>query len=365
MKNATNAAKASLAPLGITLVLAGLFTALIISNQTIWSTHDFSECKTLAPLSESLVEMNVNKVGSIIHVQVAPNNTLAMDLIHDGQPEFSWQRTSFKENVMILNSDLWTLKIRNTSTKESCSYNSSIILREPQPSIERPYLWLRAPLIFTGGLLLAAATSIYLIDRFKKHVKKDWAKTAAAISVLALLFFSNPIGGLILGTSNPWMICEGNSMEPAINHGDLAIITGVNPRDLSPSDVIVFQKVNLVGSPDELSTLSMPVAHRIQYLNALNNHFHFKTRGDNNAQADDWAVPEEGISGKVILIIPKVGYALLIFQRIEVKTTVILVIFLVFFVWPLVKQRGKPAVPKRYDDFGEGGSKETHSAPTP
>lgn len=341
MKNAANVAKASLVPLGIALVLVGLFTAFIISSQTVWSTHDYSEVKTLAPLSESLIEMDVKKAGSIIHMLIEPNGTLAIDLMHGDQPEFTWQKTGLKENIMVLNKDVWTLKIKNISIKESCSYNSSVVLKEPHSSIERPYLWLRFPLIFTGGALLVAATSIYLAEYFKGRLNREWVKTGAIIAVFVLFFFSNPIGGLILGTGSPWMICEGTSMEPSINHGDLAIIAGVNARDLVPNDIIVFQKVNLVASPDELITLSVPVAHRIQYLNALDNHFYFTTQGDSNALADDWVVPEGGILGKVILIIPKIGYVLLIFERAEVKVSVILILLLAFFVLPSLKQKNK------------------------
>src|SRR4030067_2929944 len=90
---------------------------------------------------------------------------------------------------------------------------------------------------------------VYLSRKFRKSISKEVATTVIIIVMVFLLFFSYPVGGLILKTSNPWMIVDGTSMEPSYHYGDLIVIGGVSPKELRIGDVLVFQKVNLIKSP--------------------------------------------------------------------------------------------------------------------
>lgn len=83
------------------------------------------------------------------------------------------------------------------------------------------------------------------------------------------------------------------SMEPAIPVGGIVIIKPVNPETLREGDIICFQ----------LSE-STSVTHRI--INVTDEGF--KTKGDANEDPDQGIVEKEDIIGKVIFIIPFIGY---------------------------------------------------------
>ena len=48
--------------------------------------------------------------------------------------------------------------------------------------------------------------------------------------------------------------------------------------------------------------------HRIYKIYALNNCFLYQTKGDNNSVADKNSVVTDNIYGKVMIIIPKLGF---------------------------------------------------------
>ncbi|MBQ6583344.1 MAG: signal peptidase I [Mogibacterium sp.] len=88
------------------------------------------------------------------------------------------------------------------------------------------------------------------------------------------------------------------SMEPAIPVGSLVYIRGCEPETLEAGDVILYY-----------STLGgdMPITHRV-----VENHPDQKellTKGDANEQADLAPVAYINVKGKMLIHIPKVGYA--------------------------------------------------------
>lgn len=92
------------------------------------------------------------------------------------------------------------------------------------------------------------------------------------------------------------------SMVPAINVADAVIAYKPNPKNLKKGDIITF------SSTDARYT-GLTVTHRILQI------FHddvgvqkFRTKGDNNTTADDSLVNSENIYGKVIFVIPWLGY---------------------------------------------------------
>jgi len=100
-------------------------------------------------------------------------------------------------------------------------------------------------------------------------------------------------------------------MEPTLHIGDLLIIRGglkaedihADPKD---GDIIIF--IN----PSDPSDL--PIVHRAIEKIQKNGKWYFITKGDNNPLDDyrtfGWLVPEKYVIGKVIFVIPKVGYVL-------------------------------------------------------
>jgi signal peptidase len=123
--------------------------------------------------------------------------------------------------------------------------------------------------------------------------------------------------------------------------GDLAIVQGANPQELSVGDIIVFDRANIYTNTDQSSTLVTPIAHRIQYSFSRNGTMLFGTKGDNNQAYDDWVVPDYGVVGKVTLIIPKVGYIWLFLERLDVRITIITIILFIAFAWPLISRKRK------------------------
>jgi len=116
---------------------------------------------------------------------------------------------------------------------------------------------------------------------------------------------------LALQTSTPLHTPISGSMEPTLKIGDLLIIRGglkaedihANPKD---GDIIIFY------SPNDPNGL--PIVHRAIEKIQKDGKWYFVTKGDNNPYDDyktfGWLVPEDYIIGKVIFVIPKVGYIL-------------------------------------------------------
>jgi len=129
----------------------------------------------------------------------------------------------------------------------------------------------------------------------------------ALIGSLALQW----ILALALQTSTPLHTPISRSMEPTLKVGDLLIIHGglkaediyANPKD---GDIIVFKNPS---NPNGL-----PIVHRAIEKVQKDGKWYFITKGDNNPfddrKAFGWMVPEDYVIGKVIYVIPKVGYLL-------------------------------------------------------
>jgi len=116
---------------------------------------------------------------------------------------------------------------------------------------------------------------------------------------------------LALQTSTPLHTPISRSMEPTLKVGDLLIIHGglkaediyADPKD---GDIIVFKNPS---NPEGL-----PIVHRAIEKIQKDGKWYFITKGDNNPfddrKAFGWIVPEDYVIGKVIYVIPKVGYLL-------------------------------------------------------
>lgn len=91
-------------------------------------------------------------------------------------------------------------------------------------------------------------------------------------------------------------VVQSGSMEPSIRVGDVIIIHK-NPRYFK-TEVITFKD-------EEQHT----VTHRI--LETTETAFPvYTTKGDANQAADTAEVPQKNVIGKVVLVVPKIGYAI-------------------------------------------------------
>jgi len=82
------------------------------------------------------------------------------------------------------------------------------------------------------------------------------------------------------------------SMSPAINAGDVILISKTNPREIKEGDIITFREGNTF------------ITHRV--IEIINNSF--RTKGDANEDPDMKIIKTEQVVGKVIFVIPFLGY---------------------------------------------------------
>lgn len=92
---------------------------------------------------------------------------------------------------------------------------------------------------------------------------------------------------------------RSGSMEPAIETGELIVLTQVDASELDVGDVITFDR------PDRPGTL---VTHRIVGTEEGDAGRVFVTKGDANGSPDAWRVPAVGTGWRYAFGLPKVGY---------------------------------------------------------
>jgi signal peptidase len=114
---------------------------------------------------------------------------------------------------------------------------------------------------------------------------------------IALAFTFNQGLAFALSTDMPIVAVESNSMVPTFYKGDILILQGVRPQQISVGDIIVF-------SPPGRDT---PVVHRVIQLNKDGT---FQTKGDANAGQlpFETSIQPGQIHGKEVFIIPYVGW---------------------------------------------------------
>lgn len=129
-----------------------------------------------------------------------------------------------------------------------------------------------------------------------KKVLKEWGPTILAI--IAIYLILNVLLPAVLSTRSPLMVVVSESMVPNLSVGDIIIVRGQDAYELS--DIVVYRT----------PSYSKPIVHRI--IGVKNGYY--ITKGDHNNFADPGTIaPKEGIrassiQGKVILVVPKLGY---------------------------------------------------------
>lgn len=111
------------------------------------------------------------------------------------------------------------------------------------------------------------------------------------ITLLAIYILSSNFN--ILGGYRSYLVQSG-SMEPAIMTGDVVVIQNRNTYQIN--DVVTFTM-----------TTGRIVTHRIVTVNQGGVKT-YSTKGDANRTGDEDTITEQQIIGKVILVIPKLGY---------------------------------------------------------
>ncbi len=136
------------------------------------------------------------------------------------------------------------------------------------------------------------------------NLKKEIIETGKYVLLgLVLAFVINQGLGYALETEKPVMAVVSNSMVPTFYKGDLVVVKGVDPRGLDVGDIVVYHN----------PYRAIPIVHRIINIEDHGESRYFYTKGDHNLKSDqDFGisppVSEDLIRGRVILVIPKLGW---------------------------------------------------------
>jgi len=104
-------------------------------------------------------------------------------------------------------------------------------------------------------------------------------------------------------TYNAYVVMTG-SMLPQIQVNDVVLTKRIDPADLEINDVITF-----ISSDKRFEGIT--ITHRIvdKFYDPNTETYSFKTKGDNNNVEDTALAQDYNVLGKVIVRIPKLGYA--------------------------------------------------------
>lgn len=116
--------------------------------------------------------------------------------------------------------------------------------------------------------------------------------------LLALLVFGSTTVPTILGYQT--MLVTSGSMAPTIEVGDAVVIRRVRPEEVKPGDVITYRAARSPGM----------VTHRVLQVRDIQGRAWMQTQGDAVGQPDPNLTPVEAAHGKVVLVLPRMGYVL-------------------------------------------------------
>jgi signal peptidase len=135
------------------------------------------------------------------------------------------------------------------------------------------------------------------------------------VIAITLLIASWNILRIALSTDIPIAIVKSRSMYPTLDIGDIVIVKG--SRDYMVGDVIVFRYGREI------------VVHRIFNITGRG----IVTKGDANEKPDPWIISYSDIYGKVIAIIPRIGYIVLALSN----PPVLLMLMALVMIIPILK----------------------------
>jgi signal peptidase len=137
----------------------------------------------------------------------------------------------------------------------------------------------------------------------KKYLK-EWGPTVVAIIVIVVVL--NVILPAVLSTRSPLMVVVSESMNPTLMVGDIILVRGKDTYELD--DIVVYRT----------PLYQKPIVHRIIGMKNGN----YVTKGDNNNFPDPGTIaPRDGVApedvqGKVVIVVPKLGYPKYILSKI-------------------------------------------------
>lgn len=158
----------------------------------------------------------------------------------------------------------------------------------------------------------------------KWNQRSDLAQTLFVIGIVVVM----TLGGyglftVSMGTSNPLVVVESESMLPTLEVGHLLVLQARAPEEIQVGDIIVFNAYYH----------DKPIVHRIIEIQNVTGELRYYTKGDNNALTDPGFRVHEDIIGVVVLPIPYVGHVTL-FLHEPYGFAIVVVLFLALLILP-------------------------------
>lgn len=129
-------------------------------------------------------------------------------------------------------------------------------------------------------------------------------KAAQRLVITGLLLFSvsNLIPVHAYSTEYLCLTVNGDSMYPAIRDGDtVKVKLRVNGSSVKVGDIIVYCTIAAIAYNPRPK--AMFIGHRVIRKYVKDGTWHFKTKGDNSAEADPWEVPQHFLLGVVVDVV--------------------------------------------------------------
>jgi len=150
--------------------------------------------------------------------------------------------------------------------------------------------------------LLVMQSKYHSDQTSKREIQHSYAGSSTAwllvaATVVALLWFNTGLCGV-----QPTLV-SGVSMKPALLPGDLVITKDVSADAIELGDIIRFRQGNSF------------TLHRVVEVQRDGGDTWLITRGDAN-NVNDFPVPESQLGGKVVFVIPKVGWVSIGLRRL-------------------------------------------------
>lgn len=146
------------------------------------------------------------------------------------------------------------------------------------------------------------------------------------------------LGAVVWHANPPVVPVAGVSMRPALQPGDLVVLTGVDPQRLRAGEVVAFA---VPGPARSRYGLPGHLVHRIVKVEHTPAGLVFQTKGDANPGPDVFVVPSGDITGRMVTRLPGLGYPLLFFHSRQglIFLAALAAVVVVYFLLGLLEER--------------------------
>jgi len=163
------------------------------------------------------------------------------------------------------------------------------------------------------------------ITKARQFIK---ANPTIRIGLIIILLFAVTYGSVdvlkvALSTESPLMVVSSESMVPTLNVGDIILVRGIDPHQVTVGTIIIFHSPN---------NYEMAIVHRVIQVNNESSDVSFQTKGDHNPGPDGWKVPAANLMGVYVGKIPYVGLLSLQLRGPVGVTVIILLVALIIVI---------------------------------